>query len=81
MSLINSKILLTKHYILLQVVMIILTLFGIILFSLLKTQNHMSLWSLYQQNTIENYQNFLSKELKDQLIGMNIKKNARIKMQ
>ena len=41
----------------------------------------MSLWSRYQQNTIENYQNFLSKELKDQLIGMNIKKNARIKMQ
>ena len=41
----------------------------------------MSLWSLYQQNTIENYQNFLSKEFKDQLIGMNIKKNARIKMQ
>ena len=39
----------------------------------------MSLWSLYQQNTIENYQNFLSKELKDQLIGMNIKKKCENK--
>ena len=33
----------------------------------------MSLLSLYQQKTINNYQNFPADDLKDQLIEMNIK--------
>ena len=35
----------------------------------------MFLFSLYQQETIKNYQNFLVKDLKDQFIGMNIKQS------
>ena len=52
----------------------------IILFLLSKTQNSMFLLSLYQQETTKNYQNFLAKNLKDQLIGMNIKQKVRIKI-
>ena len=37
--------------------------------------------SLYQQETIRNYQNVLVKDLKDQFIGMNIKQKVKIKMQ
>ena len=36
---------------------------------------------LYQQKTIENYQNFLVKDLKYHFIGMNIKQKARTKIQ
>ena len=50
--------------------MLVLTIY----FLLSKTQNYMCLSSLYQQKTIKNYQNFLAKDLKDQFIGMNIKK-------
>ena len=52
----------------------------IILFLLSKTQNSIFLLSLYQQETTKNYQNFLAKNLKDQLIGMNIKQKVRIKI-
>ena len=50
------------------------------LFLLSKTQNCMFLSSLYQQEAIKNYQNFLAKNLKDQFIGMNIKQKERIKI-
>ena len=46
-----------------------------------KTQNYMFLSSLYQQNTIKNYQNFLAKNLKDRYIQMNIKQKVRMKTQ
>ena len=39
----------------------------------------MSLLELYQQETIKNYQNFLTKNLKDQFIGMDTKQKVRIK--
>ena len=58
-----------------------LMLILIILFSLSKTHNCMFLQSLYQQNIIKNYENFLAKDLKDQCIGMNIKQKVRIKIQ
>ena len=50
------------------------------LFLLSKTQNCMSLQSLYQQKATKNYQNFLLKDLTDQFIKINIKK-VRIKRQ
>ena len=37
--------------------------------------------SLYQQKTIKNYQKFLAKDLKDECIGMNIKRKVKIKIQ
>ena len=52
----------------------------IILFLLSKTQNYMPLYLLYQQKAIQNYQNFLAKELKDQCIGMSMKQKVRIKI-
>ena len=51
------------------------------LFSLSKTENDLLLLSLYEQKTIENYQNFLVQELNDQFIGMNINQKVRIKLQ
>ena len=45
----------------------------IISFLLLKTQNYLFLYLSYQQKVIKNYQNFLAKDFKDQLIGMNVK--------
>ena len=51
------------------------------LFSLSKTENDLFLLSLYEQKTIENYQNFLVQELNDQFIGMNINQKGRIKLQ
>ena len=51
------------------------------LFSLSKTENDLFLLSLYEQKTIENYQNFLVQELNDQFIGMNINQKVRIKLQ
>ena len=53
----------------------------IMLFSLSKTENDLFLLSLYEQKTIENYQNFLVQELNDQFIGMNINQKGRIKLQ
>ena len=53
----------------------------IMLFSLSKTENDLFLLSLYEQKTIENYQNFLVQELNDQFIGMNINQKVRIKLQ
>ena len=53
----------------------------IMLFSLSKTENDLLLLSLYEQKTIENYQNFLVQELNDQFIGMNINQKVRIKLQ
>ena len=52
-----------------------------ILFLLSKTQNYMSLLSLYQYRTIKNYQNFIAKNLKHQYIGLNIKQKMRMKIQ
>ena len=37
--------------------------------------------SLYQQQTIKNYQNFLAKDLKDEFVGMIIKQKVRAKTQ
>ena len=51
------------------------------LFLLSKTQNYMSLLSLYQYRTIKNYQNFIAKNLKHQYIGLNIKQKVRMKIQ
>ena len=48
----------------------------ITLFSLSKTQIHIFLSSLYQQETIKSYHNFL-----DHFIGMNIKQKVGIKIQ
>ena len=48
---------------------------------LILSQNYMFLPSLYQQNTIKSYQNFLAKNLKDRYIQMNIKQKVRIKTQ
>ena len=65
----------------LQVVLIILILVLIILFLLFllsSTENYLSLLSLYQKMIIANYQNFLSHDFKDHIIGMNEKENARI---
>ena len=62
-------------------VLIMLMLILIILFLLSKTQNHISLSSLYKQKTIKNYQNFLAKDLKDPCIGMIIKQKMRAKVQ
>ena len=53
----------------------------ILSFLLSKTQNYMFLSSLYQQNTIKNYQIFLAKNLKDRYIQMNIKQKVKIKTQ
>ena len=52
----------------------------IIIFTVTK-QKFISLLSLFQQKTIENYQIFLEKDLKDQWIRTNIKQNLRIKTQ
>ena len=61
-------------------VVTILILILIALFSLSKTKNYTSLLSLYQQKTINNYENFLAKNLKDQWIGMYMEQKARIKI-
>ena len=53
----------------------------LILFLLSETQNYVILSPLYQQKTTKNYHNFLSKNLKDQLIGMNIKEKLRMKIE
>ena len=37
--------------------------------------------SLYRQKAIKNYQNFLARDVKDHLSGMNIKRYVRIKIQ
>ena len=50
-------------------------------FLLSNTQNDMFLSSLYQQETIKSYQNFLVKDLKYQIIGVNIKQKIRLKLQ
>ena len=63
----------------LKIIMIMLIL--ILSFLPSKTQNYMFLSSLYQQNTIKNYQNFLAKNLKDRYIQMNIKQKVRMKTQ
>ena len=60
---------------------IMITLILILSFLLSKTQNYMFLSSLYQQNTIKNYQNFLAKNLKNRYIQMNIKQKVRMKTQ
>ena len=58
-----------------------LKLILIILFLLSKTQSYdIFLLSLYQQNTIKNYQNALAKYLKDQCFGKNLKQKVKIKI-
>ena len=49
------------------------------LFSLSKTKNHMSPLSLYQQKTVKNFGNFLTNDLNDHFIRMNVKQKVRIK--
>ena len=39
----------------------------------------MSLFQIYQEDTIKNYQHFIAKNFKSQLIGMNLKQKVRIK--
>ena len=56
--------------------MIMLMLILIILFSLLKTQNVPVVTLSAKDN-----QNFLANDLKDQLIGINVKQNVRLKIQ
>ena len=53
----------------------------IITFLLSKAQDYILLLSLYWQETIKAWQNFLAEDLKDQCIEMNIKQNVRIKIQ
>ena len=57
-----------------QLMLIIQILILIILFSVLKTQNHMFFSSLYQQK-------FLARDLKDHFIIMNTKQKVRMKTQ
>ena len=45
-----------------------------------KTQDYRFLLSPYQQKTVQNFQNFLAKGLKDQCIAMKIKQKARTKI-
>ena len=52
----------------------------IISFLLLKTQNYLFLYLPYQQKVTKNYQNFLAKDSKDQLIGINVKQKVIIKI-
>ena len=54
---------------------------GSIFFLLLKTKSYLFLSSLYQQKTIKNYQNVLTKDLKDQFIEINLKQKVRINTQ
>ena len=61
-----------------QRAMMIMMLILIVLFLLSRTQNYMSLLSLYQQKTIKNCQNFLVKFFKDQCIKINVKQKVRI---
>ena len=56
--------------------MVMLMLILIILFSLLKTQNVHVVTLSAKDN-----QNFLANDLKDQLIGSNVKQNVRLKIQ
>ena len=56
--------------------MIMLMLILIILFSLLKTQNVPVVTLSAKDN-----QNFLANDLKDQLIGINVKQNVKLKIQ
>ena len=60
--------------------MLIEIMMTIISFLLLKTQNYLFLYLPYQQKVIKNYQNFLAKDFKDQLIGMNVKQKVIIKI-
>ena len=60
--------------------MLMILITPMILFLLSKTQNYMFLLQLYQQETIEHYQNFLAEDFKDQFIGMNIRQKVRIKI-
>ena len=87
MPLINCKVELklncvkTNIVFFLQLVRIIRTIILIIIiFTIKDTKLYVSVVTLYQQETIQNYQNFLAKALKDQFIGMNIKQNVRIKI-
>ena len=52
-----------------------------VLFLLSKIENNISLLQLYQQETIKSYENFLSNNLKDHFIGINIKQKVRTKKQ
>ena len=61
--------------------LILMMLILIILFSVSKTPNYMSILSHYQQKTTKNYLDFLTKDLKDQCIGMNIKQKVKLKIQ
>ena len=50
-------------------------------FNIIQTENYLSLYSHYQQETTKKYQKFLAKGLRDQFIKMNIKQKVRAKMQ
>ena len=40
----------------------------------------MLLYSLYEQDKIKKHQNFLAKDLKDQIIGVTVKQKKRMKI-
>ena len=63
-----------------QNIMLIIMIMLILLFLLSKTQNYIFLLSLYQQETIKNYQNLLAKDLTDQFTGVNTKQKVGIKV-
>ena len=58
---------------------IMLNLILIILFLLSRTQDYMSLLSINQYKTTQIQQNILAKNLRDQCIGMNVKRKVRKK--
>ena len=53
----------------------------IVLFLLWKIQNYVSLEALHQQKTAKSSQNVLAKDMKDQLIGVNITQKVKQKIQ
>ena len=52
----------------------------IFLFLLSETQNYMLQLEIFQQETIKNYENFSTKNLKDSFIGINRKQELRMEI-
>ena len=73
----GQSIVFCLHLVMKMLMIMILT----VLFLLSKIENNISLLQLYQQETIKSYENFLSNNLKDHFIGINIKQKVRTKKQ
>ena len=73
----GQSIVFCLHLVMKMLMVMILT----VLFLLSKIENNISLLQLYQQETIKSYENFLSNNLKDHFIGINIKQKVRTKKQ